>query len=314
MYIRILTYNFYCRPSFNFWDNQNERINNIAENITNYENNKGYKIDVILFQEIFDNRVKRKLKKQMKKIGFIYRSKRVGARFRLNGGIITYSRFPILEEKKMIYKKSQIFNAISAKGLMYTKIFMYNKFYHIFNTHLDSFSNKIRISQMKDMKNFINKLDIPENDSIIIGGDWNIDANRSGINNISKIFNDYNMAETLEDEYTYDGKNNSWIERHDYNNKDTQELLDFFICKIPKLKYKEDFEEKSTIEEEYMSEEYKEFKNIPLSMKVLKFKHKSKAHNIIYATSFHLNFHTLTKKYNVNDLSDHYAGLCEFCI
>ena len=293
MDIRVATYNFYCRPRWTFWDNQIIRAKLLAKEIVELEQKEGKKIDVLCLQEIVDDKVHKMLKKELKKIGFIFKSKRLDESWRLNGGIITYSRCPIIEQKSMVFKleNSYIWNAPAAKGAVSVKVMKNGKYYHIVNTHLDSFDADFRKTQMKNMNDWLDEQYIPEDESIIVCGDFNIDYYNDEINNVDEIF-EYQIAEL-------DAKNsdcehsiihkNDWVSRRITSKNDPDrkaELLDFFI-------YDSDDIEKAT-------------------MKIVSMKHCQKAHDIIYSSPFFFNILTPWRSLKVDDMSDHYLVMCDF--
>ena len=288
--LRVMSYNFYCRPSkMGFCDNQTIRSKLLGEAITEYETKNGM-IDVLLMQEIFDNKANNIIKKELKNIGFLFKSHRVKKIFRINGGGLIYSRHPICELDNYTFDKGQLFNAAAAKGANYAKILKGNKYFHLINVHLDSFSAEFRKKQMVNMRKFIKEKNIPSDESIIIGGDYNIDMYRDEINTVDEVF-DYEFVDLKKENYTQYSisKTNDWIARRITSKDDPDaksELIDFFI---------------------YDSEDiYK------TEMRVVEFKTEQKANNIVYSSPFFLNLYTPWKGLKVEDLSDHYAICCDF--
>jgi len=293
MSIRVATFNFYCRPRWSFWDNQVIRAKLIAKEIEELEEKEGRKIDVLCLQEIVDNKVHKILKKELKKIGFIFKSKRLDTTWRLNGGIIIYSRCPIIEQSSMVFKlkNSYIWNAPASKGAVCVKVMKDSKYFHIVNTHLDSFKEELRKKQMCNMRDWLDNKCIPEDEAIIICGDYNIDYHNEEINNVDEIF-EYQFAEIDSSNSVCDysiTKDNDWVQRRITSKNDPDkksELLDFFI---------------------YDGEDVTSAK-----MKIVDLEHKQKAHNIIYSTPFFFNILTPWKKLKVKDMSDHYMVMCDF--
>ena len=287
--LKVMSYNFYCRPRQIFWDNQVVRAKLLAKNLEEWEEKNG-KIDVLLLQEIFDNKANKVIKKTLKNIGFIFKSHRVKKLFRINGGGLIYSRHPICELDNYTFKKAQIFNAAAAKGANYARILKGDKQFHLINVHLDSFDEEMRKSQMINITKFIKEKNIPEDESIIIGGDYNIDMYKEEINNVDEVF-DYEFADLKAENFTQYTlhKSNDWISRRitSKNDPDSKsELLDFFI---------------------FSSEDIDE-----TEMKVVKLKQDQKAHDIIYSSPFFFNILKPWKSLKVDDLSDHYAVCCDF--
>ena len=195
MSLNVLSYNFYCRPRQIFKDSQLDRARKFAERLEAYEIANG-DIDVLLLQEIFDNKVHKILKKSLRKMGFIFRTKRIDTWNRMNGGGLIYSKWPITTTDNFMFKKAYIFNAPAAKGANYARILKENKIFHFINVHLDSFDAEFRSIQMKGIKNWLGKKNIPEEEPIIIGGDYNIDLYKDEVDNIEEIFDEYVIPES----------------------------------------------------------------------------------------------------------------------
>lgn len=295
MTFRAMTLNMYARPRRTFWDNQVIRAKLLAKEIEKLEEKDGMKIDVLMLQEICDNKVNRILKRELKKIGFIFKTHRLRKNWRLSGGVVTYSRHPICEEDQYIFKlkNTYIWNSLAAKGGLYSKILIGDKYFHFINTHLDSFSKDLRKKQMTNLKSFIESKNIPEDESIIIAGDYNIDFYKCEINNVDEIF-DYEFANlNIKKSYCEFSMHNenSWVKRRITSKDDPDkisEFLDYFI---------------------YNSEDIEN-----ATMKIVKMEHPQKAHNVIYSSSFFLNILTPWKLLKVTDLSDHYGVICDFSI
>ena len=287
--LKIISYNLYFRPRFSFWDNQVVRAKLLAQNICEWEETNG-KIDVLLLQEVFDHKANKIIKKDLKNLGFIFKSHRVKKVLRLNGGGLIYSRHPICELDNYTFKKAQIFTAATARGVNYAKILKDDTYFHLFNVHYDSFNAEMRKIQMTNVKKFIDDKNIPEDESIIMGGDYNIDMYKDEINNVDEVF-DYEFPDLKEEKFTQYTihKDNDWIARRITSKDDPDnkaELLDFFI---------------------FDSEDIDE-----TEMKVVKFKHDQKANGMIYSSPFFLNILKPWKSLKVEDLSDHYAVCCDF--
>lgn len=290
--MKVFTYNFYCRPSHIFNDGQEKRVNNFCEAFSSFENYHG-KIDVVLFQELFDNNVYARMKKIMLCLGFKYRSSRINKAIYMNGGGVIFSRHLIKVNDYLPFKGASIFNAASIKGLNYSKIFKNNKNYHLCDLHLDSFSEKKRLEQMKLIKRFLDKKYIPYNEAIIIGGDWNIKMKTSEINNVKMVFKNYNIGEQLltkdnSKNYTVH-KSNQWLKRRSPINEDPQEnyWIDFFVYK--------NITPKSKMEVIQLR-----------SQKVIKVK------KILYSTPFYFNIYDPFNYLKIIDMSDHYGVLMRF--
>jgi sphingomyelin phosphodiesterase len=55
-----------------------------------------------------------------------------------DGGLVTISRFPILESEFRPYTIGVFSDSISNKGVLYTKIMIKDQYLHLFNTHMNA--------------------------------------------------------------------------------------------------------------------------------------------------------------------------------
>ena len=200
----ILTYNIFCRSSLLFKDAQDERARLIPKAINKYSED----IDCVTIQEVFDESSEKILDKEMKKIGFKYKSNKVAQRIFRNclfitkriiedGGIKTYSRYPIVFQNFTIFKNAESPDKIAGKGVIYTKIDKNGKFYHVFGTHLQAGGkDKTTIGQLKESKKFMDSMKIPKTDPVIFAGDLNISltSEMSLFKNAEKILDCKNIA------------------------------------------------------------------------------------------------------------------------
>jgi endonuclease/exonuclease/phosphatase family metal-dependent hydrolase len=139
-------------------------------------------IDIIVFQECFDNRARRILKRRLKntypyKVGPANRMLPV---FFTNSGIVIYSKFPITDKWSFAYKwrEKQGHDKFARKGCLLVEIVLPgdNKI-QVLGTHLQAGGpDKIRHSQYKQLRSFIDqhrKENVPQ----IICGDFNTRQN-----------------------------------------------------------------------------------------------------------------------------------------
>jgi endonuclease/exonuclease/phosphatase family metal-dependent hydrolase len=288
--IRVATYNMYCRPRFSFYDNQLIRARLLSGEILRLEETQGKKIDVLCLQEIVDNKVHKILKKELYKIGFVFKTKRLDTTWRMNGGIIIYSRYPIIKETSIVFKleDSYIWNAPASKGAICIKVMKNKEYYNIVNTHLDSFNANFRKRQMEHMRDWIDEKMLPDTEPIIITGDFNIDFHSEEKKNIDEVF-DYKYAENIGFLKHSITQKNDWVKRRITSKSDPDkkdELLDFFI---------------------YDSEEVKK-----AEMQIIVLQHEQEANDICCSTPFFANIYNPNKNLVVRDMSDHYMVICEF--
>ena len=211
--IRLLTYNFFCRPppvNSNNGDFKDERLNDFYEQLYNF--------DIICFQELFTtlNNRKHKMIEEGAKAGLkYYASPRVPSffsKYLTDSGLLILSRYEILENEFYEYYINVSGDAPSNKGILYAKIKINNNFLFLFNTHLQSTyydesqkkidcTIQVRTAQTEELINFVyNKLlSIPryevKNGCIIIAGDFNIDAHDNKFAKVKYKIPNYNISE-----------------------------------------------------------------------------------------------------------------------
>jgi endonuclease/exonuclease/phosphatase family metal-dependent hydrolase len=163
--------------------------------------------DIIVFNELFTNKPKNILldgsggifstrSGGLKDNGYEFTSRPKDPSKKRNGGVIIGSRYPIIESDTHVFSAGAEDTSIlgikiryHAKGIVYAKIRKDNKHYHLFGTHLqhDNDPNQIsaRIDQIKELGTFIKQQNCPENEPVIIAGDFNTDAD-TVIKNLEK--------------------------------------------------------------------------------------------------------------------------------
>lgn len=117
--------------------------------------------------------------------------------FGSDGGIVTISRFPIVEKEFSPFKYGVYSDSYAMKGVLYTKIQIRGEFLLLFNTHLNASyvtseylkvkaSLDTREMQLEHIRDFINvKVDehrhnYPGQDPLVVlVGDLNVNANRN---------------------------------------------------------------------------------------------------------------------------------------
>ena len=98
-----------------------------------------------------------------------------------DGGVVTLSRYPILETDALVFDHCSGTDCYADKGIVYTKIDKNGQIYHIFNTHLASFNTsaakRLRRLQLGLLRTFMLTKQIPADEAVIYAGDFNIDKN-----------------------------------------------------------------------------------------------------------------------------------------
>lgn len=184
--LSVATYNFYIRPPcLGIGEFKDLRSYNLASLLFkrgfNNPGNNLANIDVFCFQEVFAPRNDRRTKliETMAQIHNLKYSKAgpkqpFFSKAVADSGLLTLSKYPIVDSDFYHYKHSSQVDALSWKGVLYTKILVQDKpnaksYLHLFNTHLQatytgaSYKKKnhssytARLNQSLELSNFIHK-------------------------------------------------------------------------------------------------------------------------------------------------------------
>lgn len=167
--INILTYNVWLLPYIG--EHMNDRDIRIAEAVKNH--------DVVFMQEVFRRENELRLNADMQR-HFQYVSHKLdgGGSNTYDGGVITYSKYPIVEQAQHVFDNCRGTDCAADKGVLYTKIIKDSRPYHLFNLHLGSWNSRehrnIRMLQVGEILAFVERLGLPEDEPVIFGGDFNI--------------------------------------------------------------------------------------------------------------------------------------------
>lgn len=142
--------------------------------------------DVVSFSEVFDNTAREShLIPAMEAAGFPYRTTILNdpglLPFPWNGGVMIFSKWPIEDEDEIDYEfcGQAASDCLANKGVKYARINKLGKRYHVFGTHMDAGSGAddtyARRTQMAEIREMINNLNIPDGEPVIFGGDFNLD-------------------------------------------------------------------------------------------------------------------------------------------
>ncbi|KAJ1660056.1 hypothetical protein IWQ61_000950 [Dispira simplex] len=188
--VRILTLNLFMRPpgiKTNASDYKDARLDYVIKHVLP-------QYDIISFQELFsfmNSRVDRLLRAaRAAGFGYFFRSKPKSVfDFSIDGGLLTISRFPIMETDSATYPRGKYSDWMAAKGVLYTKIELLNRSHlHLFTTHtqasyeqvvlVDCPTATIRRTQFQILHDFVTHKtrDTPADEPIIIQGDLNVDS------------------------------------------------------------------------------------------------------------------------------------------
>lgn len=167
----LISYNTYLRsPVWLFRDDHDQRANFIPQYLTGF--------DVIVLQEAFSDRHRQDILQALAS-EYPHQSKSLGDNEFLshNGGVVLASRWPILNERQLIFTDCRWPDCMVKKGAIYLEIDRNGKPIHIVGLHMQAeraFSDTRR-KQLLQLRSYLDELDIPDNELLLIAGDFNID-------------------------------------------------------------------------------------------------------------------------------------------
>ena len=104
---------------------------------------------------------------------------------RQDGGLITLSKYPIVEGSAMTYSSSSGTDRLANKGVIYARIQIgphEGDYVHVFNTHIQSHDySETRLAQIGELVDFISEIIKSDKDyirPIMVAGDFNITAEK----------------------------------------------------------------------------------------------------------------------------------------
>jgi len=158
----------------------------------------------------------------------------------MDGGIIIVSKYPIKKAVELVYEKGTSWDKLAHKGAVYAQINKDGKDYHVFGTHPQApygaggkgeklpqkTLDKI-FSQFKRLKQFIGSQEIPKNEPVIVGGDFNIDkypSTKPG--SYEKVLKILNAVHPENIGFPYSADNTGTLDR---KKEDARQLLDHVV-------------------------------------------------------------------------------------
>jgi endonuclease/exonuclease/phosphatase family metal-dependent hydrolase len=194
-----------------------------------------YKPDIIFLQEV-DMYTKRAYYKNQiytfsKYIGLLYRS--MGTSLKYKGGFYgdgILSRFPI--EFSANYLSPLIHDSSERRGILSNKLSFGTTKLNLFSVHLSTFKDE-RILACKELLRIAGN--ITKNESIIIGGDFNVGINKIGKHKYNFEKNDiYDEYELLKEKFHHiENSDNTWFSENQSGCIDTM----FYSKNLKLVKY-----------------------------------------------------------------------------
>lgn len=197
-------------------------------------------MDVLVFQEAFNEDLIKDLKNELHKNGYIYQTQILGNPkdpINLNGGVFIVSRLYFEKEYFEIYEKGCGTDNFSNKGFIHIKIKLINIPINIIGTHTQSDDNlclfdnpkDIRFKQLDQLNKYIDE-NIENDEIILLIGDLNLNKENDEYHEILKLYN-FNppIYDNNDLKYTLDNTNNS-IANDRYSGLNS-EYLDYVFIK-----------------------------------------------------------------------------------
>ncbi|HHK8519055.1 sphingomyelin phosphodiesterase [Vibrio parahaemolyticus] len=166
--LKLMTYNIWALPAIA------SHIGERYELIPDYV--KGY--DVLALQEVFASGRDAFLRELAKE--YPYQTKMLNKEgFNVyDGGVIIVSRYPIVNEAQYVFPDCSGTDCFADKGVNYAEIIKGGQAYHVFATHTASFdtdtAREYRQRQFQQMRTMAQSLNIPNNETVVYSGDFNV--------------------------------------------------------------------------------------------------------------------------------------------
>ena len=105
-----------------------------------------------------------------------------------NGGVVIFSRWPIQKVDEVTFGKILCsgFDALADKGCLYARIDKKGVVYNVFATHTNVEGDAIKEGQIKVIKAFIDRQNIPKHEPIVIAADMNVCRNNPNAKHMYK--------------------------------------------------------------------------------------------------------------------------------
>ncbi|QDO82131.1 phospholipase [Shewanella psychropiezotolerans] len=99
-----------------------------------------------------------------------------------DGGVVLVSRFPIVNQSQYVFPDCTGTDCFTDKGVNYAEVIKGGKAYHLFATHTASFdtdtARDYRQRQFRQIREFASSMNIPANEMVVYGGDFNVNKRK----------------------------------------------------------------------------------------------------------------------------------------
>jgi endonuclease/exonuclease/phosphatase family metal-dependent hydrolase len=216
----ILSYNVYMLTPPTAYTDQAERAAILPDHIGGY--------DAIILSEVFYNDARDSILLPGLNADYPYRTAVVDApQSAEDGGVMIVSKWPILSSTYIVFDSCDGSDCLAAKGAMYAEIDKNGVPYHVIGTHTQAWQSGLlyRQAQLRQIRGFIDALNIPANEAVLVGGDLNVDKILNNQNEYTDMFSILRAEEPRYqgNTYTYDPGLNLYASGTDY------EYLDYVL-------------------------------------------------------------------------------------
>lgn len=218
--IDLLAYNVYMLTPPIAYTDQEERAAILPAHIDDY--------DALILSEVFYNDARDSILLPGLQATYPYRTAVVDdPQAPEDGGVMIVSRWPIVATTSIVYDSCDGDDCLAAKGAMYARIDKNGVPYHIVGTHTQAWQTGIlyRQAQLRQLRGFLDALNIPANEAVLVGGDLNVDMILNNQNEYDDMFQILRAEEPRYqgNAYTYDPGLNLYASGTDY------EYLDYIL-------------------------------------------------------------------------------------
>jgi endonuclease/exonuclease/phosphatase family metal-dependent hydrolase len=216
----VLSYNVYMLTPPTAYTDQEERAAILPSQIGGY--------DAIILSEVFYNDARDSILLPGLLADYPYRTDVVDdPQSPEDGGVMIVSKWPITASTSIVYDSCDGSDCLAAKGAMYARIDKNGVPYHLFGTHTQAWQTGLiyRQAQLRQLRDFIDAINIPANEAVLVGGDLNVDK---VLNNQGEYTAMFNLLRAEEPQYqghpySYDPVLNL------YASDTTREYLDYVL-------------------------------------------------------------------------------------
>ena len=216
----VLSYNLYMLTPPIAYTDQSERAAIIPDHIAGY--------DALILSEVFYNSARDSILVPGLTAAYPYHTDVVDAAGSSeDGGVMIMSKWPILSSSHIVYDSCDGSDCLAAKGAMYAKIDKNGVIYHLFGTHTQAWQTGLlyRQAQFRQLRDFIDALNISSTEAVLVGGDLNVDKILNNQNEYNAMFSILRAEEPRYqgNAFTYDPDLNLYASGSDF------EFLDYVL-------------------------------------------------------------------------------------